>query len=215
MLSCFINAINNAAINISRHIGAWLSSQKLRRASDGRARRFMIPFIEVQWWSIRSQRFAVQFELHGGQKITHLTYPPIHLSPFFSTLMLVTRHTLVSRMDYDPPTWHALFVTRRQCKNPRSSRIFFPDGISSSKLDLWTRTSPPSDHKALDVPVIQQWKRFNVINDDDRKPLMFSSLPIYIGRNKCFVEKTKIFKNNLFILYLCFISLLKHPINFI
>jgi len=89
--------------------------------------------------------------------------PPI---PLFSTLMLVTRRTLVSRMDYDPPAWHALFVTRRQCKNPRSSRIFFPDGISSSKLDLWTRTSPPSDHKALDVPVIQQWKRFNVINDD-------------------------------------------------
>lgn len=152
----------------------------------------MIPFIEVQWWSIRSQRrFAAQFELHGGQKITHLTYSPIHLSPFFPVLMLVTRHTLVSRMDDDLPAWHALFVTRRQCKNPRSSRVFFPDGISSSKLDLWTRASP-SDHKALSVPVIQQWKRFNVINDNDRKPLTFPSLPIYTGRNKCFVEKTTI-----------------------
>lgn len=115
--------------------------------------------------------------------------PPISL---FSALMLVTRHTLVSGMDDDPPAWHALFVTRRQCKNPRSSRVFFPDGISSSKLDLWTYASPPSDHKALDVPVIQQWKRFNVINDDDRKPLTFSSLSIYTGRNKCFVKKTKI-----------------------
>lgn len=133
-----------------------------------------------------------QFELHGGQKITHLslirlsTYSP---SPFFSALMLVTRHTFVSRMDDDPPAWHALFVTRRQCKNPRSSRVFFPDGISSSELDLWTGASPPSDHKAPDVSVIQQWKRFNVINDDDRKPLTFSSLPIYIGRNKRIVGK--------------------------
>lgn len=85
VLACFIGAISNTAINISQLIGAWLSSRKLRPASDGRARRFMIPFIEVQWWSIRSQRrFAAQFELHGGQKITHLTYPP-----FFPLLRLL------------------------------------------------------------------------------------------------------------------------------
>ncbi|KAL0125355.1 hypothetical protein PUN28_004474 [Cardiocondyla obscurior] len=41
-------------------------------------------------------------------------------------------------------------------------------------------------------PARAHQKRFNVINDDDRKPLTFSSLPIYTGRNKRFSEKTTI-----------------------
>lgn len=73
--------------------------------------------------------------------------PSIHLSHFFSLCLLQDTPSF-SRMDDGP---YALFVTRRQCKNPRSSRIFFPDGISSSKLDLWTYTSPPSDHKAPEM----------------------------------------------------------------
>lgn len=91
VLTCFIGAISNTAINISLSLLGldYLRGNFVARVT-GRARRFMIPFIEVQWWSIRSQR---RFELHGGQKITHLTYSPIHLSPFFSPLLCLLQDT--------------------------------------------------------------------------------------------------------------------------
>lgn len=40
------------------------------------------------------------------------------------------------------------------------------------------RANPPSDHKALDVPVKQQWESFNVMNDDDRRLIVDAFVPL-------------------------------------